>query len=136
MFLIFSNGECPDRHFPQNTESECNIMYYLSCLGTNRVLFVPYAKFHTYMQGIAVLFCDGTRRYGIPAPSFQVKKNYLLCILRISDFRLVSTGTYYLVRHLFLYKKALLICNKKIIIVCVVWLKVQEFISAAYGAHC
>ena len=45
-------------------------------------------------------FCDGTRRYGVLAPFFPRKEKPLFVMYyykRISDFRLVSTGIYYLV---------------------------------------
>ena len=40
------------------------------------------------------LFCDGTRRYGVPAPFFQSKEKNICNVYyyRISDFRLVSTA--------------------------------------------
>ena len=60
------------------------------------------------------LFSDGTRRYGVPAPFSKSRKKELFLMYSITDlnyFRLVNTGTYYLVpseyRHLFLKKKAL-----------------------------
>src|SRR6218665_407994 len=85
------------------------MLYILYCINYSIVLYSYYVIFsshikhnifsiHAKSQG---LFCDGTRRYGVPAPFFSSKEKTLFVMYyyyhRISDFRLVSTGTYYLV---------------------------------------
>src|SRR6218665_2075412 len=54
----------------------------------SRCLKLYFRRRYQYYRG---LFCDGTNRYGVPAPLFEVKENnFVECILSLN--KVVSAG--------------------------------------------